>query len=222
MKLIHFPFKKHVVLTILASHFLLIINPLSGQRLFRKLNKNGKTEEFTSETDEENNEKTENSEYQELMTIPKSVLKSIGASEYKPDPYNEDGVFIAKNKKTGLWGMYQYWIEPPIKTFIPMNYDSIDFFHFNGLLTGVWKANKVGIYIANSLSNPRETIPCIYDDYKIYSINQPYPKPYLAVKKNGLWAWIDWITGELKTEFLYDLNIEKMPYPTFEQEIHFN
>ncbi len=54
------------------------------------------------------------------------------------------------------------------------------------------------------------------------NINQPYPKPYLAVKKNGLWAWIDWITGELKTEFLYDLNIEKMPYPTFEQEIHFN
>lgn len=115
MKFIIFPCKKHVILTLLASYFLLIINPLSGQRLFKKSNKNEETEEFTSETDEENIEKTENSEYQELMTIPTSVLKSIGASEYKPDPYNEDGVFIAKNKKTGLWGMYQYWIEPPVK-----------------------------------------------------------------------------------------------------------
>lgn len=72
----------------------------------------------------------------------------------------------------------------------------------------------------------KQTEACLYDGYKIFDVEKTvsdgigsYRKyfDYLAVKKGGLWAWIDWMTGELKTEFLYDLEKEQMPYPGFEQ-----
>lgn len=158
------------------------------------------------------------------------ILKKINASEYKLDKNNEDGVFLAKNKKTKKWGMYQAWSEKDIKEMIPPNYDSIEFFGFNARLTGVWNNGKVGIYISPwsySEDRVKQTVPCLYEEYKIFNVEKiikdgigQYPKyfDYVAVKKNGLWAWIDWMTGELKSDFLYDLEKEKMPYPDFEQE----
>lgn len=156
--------------------------------------------------------------------ITPKILKKIGASEYKMDRYNEDGVFIAKNKKTKKWGMFQAWSESDIKEMIPMAYDSIHFFQFNGLVTGVWNQGKVGLFPSPwSFEDAMQTVECLYDGYKIYDVEKytdsgyPITVVYVAVKKNGLWAWIDWKTGELKTEFEYDLTEAKMPYPHYDQ-----
>lgn len=145
------------------------------------------------------------------------------------DRGNGDGVFIAKLIKNKKWGMYQN-LGKEIQTIIPAQFDSISFFGWNGLFTGVWNNNKVGIYQSvwtYGEDDARQTVECLYDDYKKFNVerninsNGYYMKKtlvYLAVKRDGLWAWIDWMTGELKTEFLYDLEKEKMPYPNFEQE----
>lgn len=176
-----------------------------------------KTQEEHELEESESNE-PELSAYQEFMIIPKKVLKQINAQEIRLDLHNEDGIFIAKNKKTGLWGMFVYSEESPIKQVIPMNYDSVDFFEVNKPITGVWKKGKVGFYQASwSNDNAKEIIPCLYDDYKIFGLSNPYYQYYLAVKKNGLWAWLNWETGQLETDFLYDLSIGKMPFPNFEQ-----
>jgi hypothetical protein len=162
--------------------------------------------------------------------ITKTVLNKINASEYKLDVNNEDGVFVAKNKKTNKWGMYQAWSEKEINEMIPPKYDSIDFFGFNSKLTGVWYQGKVGIYQSPwsyGEEDAKQTVDCLYDDYKIFNVERTivdgigrYRKyfDYVAVKNDGLWAWIDWMTGELKSEFIYDLEKEKMPYPDFEQK----
>jgi hypothetical protein len=160
--------------------------------------------------------------------ITPTILKKINASEYKLDENNGDGVFVAKHKKTEKWGMFQAWSEKDIKEMIPMAYDSIHFFEFNAKFTGVWNRGKVGVYISPwSFEIGKQTIACIYDDYKTFNVEKTindgigrYNKyfTYLAVKKDGLWAWIDWMTGELKTEFIYDLEKEQMFYPEFEQK----
>ena len=162
--------------------------------------------------------------------VTPKILKKINAAEYKPDKNNGDGVFVAKNIETKKWGMYQTWSEADIKEMIPPQYDSIDFFGFNAKLTGVWNNGKVGIYQSPwsfGEEDAKQTVECLYDGYKIFEVEKTvsdglgsYRKyfDYVAVKKDSLWAWIDWMTGELKTEFLYDLEKEKMPYPGFEQK----
>ena len=162
--------------------------------------------------------------------ITPKILKKIQATEHKLDVNNGDGVFVAKNKKTKKWGMYQAWSEQDIKEMIPPEYDSIDFFGFNSKLTGVWNKGKVGIYPSPwsyGEEEAKQTVECLYEGYKIFNVEKTvsdglgsYRKyfVYVAVKKDGLWAWIDWMTGELKTDFIFDLEKEQMPYPEFEQE----
>ena len=160
--------------------------------------------------------------------ITPAILKKLNASEYKLDFKNGDGVFIAKNQKTKKWGMFQAWSINDVNEMIPMSYDSIHFFNVNAKFTGVWNNGKVGIFISPwSFETGKQTVECLYDDYRSFNVERTivddigrYNKyfTYLAVKKDGLWAWIDWMTGELKTEFLYNLEIEQMPYPDFEQE----
>jgi hypothetical protein len=163
--------------------------------------------------------------------VTKKMLKKIRAIDYKLDMNNGDGVFIAQHRKTKKWGMFQAYSEKVIEEKIPMQYDSIDFFGFNAYLTGVWIAGKVGIYTSPwsfAEEDVRQSVDCLYDDYKIFEVGRTmndrdgygsYKKyfTYVAVKRDGLWAWIDWQTGELMTEFEYDLEKEKMPYPLWEQ-----
>jgi hypothetical protein len=160
---------------------------------------------------------------------PKLLIK-IKANEYKLDKYNEDGVFLAKIKKTKKWGMYQLGSENNAIMMIPPLYDSIDFFRYNGLITGVWNDGKVGIYTCSWTygdEDAKQTVPCLFEGYRIFNIEKNIPSfygnytktiVYVAVKQGGLWAWIDWMTGELKTDFTVDLDKESMPYPEFEQE----
>jgi len=155
--------------------------------------------------------------YTMAQEISQTILKHINATEYKSDPFNGDGVFLAKGKKNSLWGMYQAFSEKNIVELIPMDYDSIDFFKYNAPFTGVWSNGKVGIYVSPwSFEVGYASTECVYDDFKPYYFSGKNTT-YLAVKKNGLWAWIDWLTGVEQTKFIYDLNNSEMPYPLYQQ-----
>lgn len=157
------------------------------------------------------------------------LLQKTNASALQFDTINEDAVFIAKNKLTNKWGMYQAYADNDIKELIVPMYDTIDFFGYNARLTGVWLDGKVGLYTSPwtyGLKKAKQTVECLYDGYKIFQVEKTVNDglstyqsyiDYVAVKKDGLWAWIDWMTGELKTDFIYDIKKEKMPYPDFDQ-----
>jgi hypothetical protein len=153
------------------------------------------------------------------------LKKKLKAAYIIGDPVNEDGVFIARLKKTNTCGMYQCTDGKKIQCLIPPLFDSVDFFRFNGVVTGVWLNGKVGLYLSPWTSDSAHlAVPCLYDAYKLIRVIKKQGDDvdyytteltYVAVKKNGLWAWIDYTNGELKTDFLYDLTKEKMPYPKF-------
>lgn len=132
------------------------------------------------------------------------------------DGGNGDGVFIAQGQQSKKWGMYQYYDDKNIEELIPMEYDSIRFFPWNAYYTAVFNDGKVGIYLSKWSygEDAKQSIACIYDDYKRYVTDDQEPK--LAVKRDGYWGWVDWLTGEEKSEFKYLLP-DDLPYPYFKQ-----
>lgn len=146
------------------------------------------------------------------------IKKTLKADLLISDHYNEDGVMLARNKKSQKWGMVMVLEPNEIDIIIPFEYDSIDFYK-NELLTGVYNGGKVGIYLPPwSFEKGRQSVPCLYDDYRIVQFSG-LRNPYLLVKKNGLWAFIDWNTGELKSEFVLDIDNEDIPRPDFIQNM---
>lgn len=148
----------------------------------------------------------------------KELMKKLKADRIEMDKGNGDGVFKARNKKTKKWGMYQ-WMYEGVKTkeLIPMEFDSVKFIPFNGSFTAVYNNGKVGFYLsAWSYDEAKQSVACLYDDYQRYNVNNT---TYLAVKKNGKWAWIDWLTGEVKTEFIYDKKSD-LRTPEFKQSYY--
>lgn len=145
--------------------------------------------------------------------------KAVGADILIYDEGNGDGVFKARNKHTKKWGMYQSFDGKNVTTLVPAEYDSLRFFPFNGNYTAVYNEGKVGFYLSywSYDSNAKQTVPCIYEDYKRYNADGV---PKLAVMKNGKWGWVDWLTGEEKSEFKYETT-EELPYPYYNQELWF-
>ncbi|NHN24848.1 hypothetical protein FIA58_004080 [Flavobacterium jejuense] len=133
------------------------------------------------------------------------------------DEGNGDGVFKARNKKTKKWGMYQSLGSRGLTTLIPANYDRITFFPFNSNYTVVYNNDKVGVYLSYWRYEAKavETVPCIYEDYKRYDADGV---PKLALKKAGKWGWVNWLTGEEQSEFIYTTP-KDLPYPHFKQDI---
>lgn len=131
---------------------------------------------------------------------------------------NGDGVFKAQHPETGKWGMYQMMMEDELIQLIPMEYDSIKFFGFNGLFTEVYNGGKLGIYTSyfSFGSDARQTVPCAYDGSKTYTVEGKYGT-YLALKKGDFWGWVDWVSGEEKSEFKYRLKGD-LPYPDYQSE----
>ena len=146
----------------------------------------------------------------------KELMKKLKADKIEIDENNGDGVFKARNKQSKKWGMYQWTFEGVnVKELIPMEYDSVQYIPFNGAFTAVYKAGYVGFYLsAWSFVDARQTVPCLYEDYQRYTINQ---RTYLAVKKNGLWGWVDWLTGDEKSAFFFETK-EELTTPNFEQK----
>ncbi|MFT4662406.1 MAG: hypothetical protein ACI898_002187 [Flavobacteriales bacterium] len=133
------------------------------------------------------------------------------------DGNNGDGLFKARSQTTQKWGLYQYLGDEIVEA-IPMKYDSLYHFSWNGNYTAVFNEGKVGFYLSywSYDSDAKESVPCIYEDYKRYITDDQIPK--LAVMKDGKWGWVDWLTGEEKSEFKYETP-EDLPYPYYNQEI---
>lgn len=103
------------------------------------------------------------------------------------DPINEDGIYLLRSVKTGLWGMYQFE-----KEIIPMDYDQIDFYKWNSPITFVRKGNKWGVFCGSFSNAPKETVKCKYEELKRFTY-QGYL--YVAGKKDGKWTWVNWYDG---------------------------
>ncbi len=146
----------------------------------------------------------------------KELMKKFKADKIEMDEGNGDGVFKIRNKKTKKWGMHQWMYEGlNTKELIPMEYDSVRYFPFNGAFTAVYNDGKIGFFLsAWSYEDARQSVPCKYEDYQRYTVNN---STYLAVMKNGKWGWVDWLTGEEKSEFILDSK-DQLSTPRFEQK----
>jgi len=133
------------------------------------------------------------------------------------DDNNGDGLFKARSEKSKKWGLYQYLGDEIVEA-IPMKYDSLYHFPWNGNYTAVFNNGKVGFYLSywSYDTDAKQSVPCIYEDYKRYITDDQIPK--LAVRKDGKWGWVDWLTAEERSEFKYDTP-EDLPYPHYKQEM---
>ncbi|MDC1327220.1 WG repeat-containing protein [Ulvibacter sp.] len=137
------------------------------------------------------------------------------------DPNNGDGALKARSKITKKWGMYQFLdMNMEVKELIPMQYDSLNFYPFNGKYTAVYNNGKVGFYLSywSYDEQAKQTVACAYEDYKRFDTDGVSK---LAVKKNGKWGWVDWLTGEEKSEFTYN-STDDLPYPRYKQNYWFD
>ncbi len=153
----------------------------------------------------------------------REIMKKLGAWKIDMDQGNGDGVFRAQSRKTKKWGMYQWMYDGTnVKMLIPMEYDSIRNFPFNGSFTAVYNDGKVGIYLCEWSygDDARQTVECKYEDYRRINVRPDEysaPTTYLAMKKDGKWGYVDWLTGEEKSEFIYETT-KDLPYPDFVQK----
>ncbi|WP_418508727.1 WG repeat-containing protein [Corallibacter sp.] len=133
------------------------------------------------------------------------------------DESNGDGVFKARNKATKKWGMYQSLGENDLTTLIPAKYDSIRFFGYNSKYTAVYNKGKVGMHLSywSYNENTKLSVPCIYEDYKNFDADGVLK---LAMKKDGKWGWVNWLTGKEESEFKYE-TLDDLPYPYYKQAI---
>jgi hypothetical protein len=60
------------------------------------------------------------------------------------------------------------------------------------------------------------TVPCVYEDYKRYTADGV---PKLAMKKDGKWGWVNWLTGQPMSEFNYETP-DDLPYPHYKQRLY--
>ena len=150
--------------------------------------------------------------YAQAAFPKKEIIKAYKLKSIAMDEGNGDGVFLAQSKKTKLWGMYQWGYEGSKCTeLIPMNYDSLRYFPFNGAYTAVYKDGKVGFYLSkwSFESNAKQSVPCSYDNYQRMTVNGD---SYLAVQKGNYWAWVNWYTGKEMSEFKY-VTVQDLPWP---------
>lgn len=150
----------------------------------------------------------------------KEIMKKYGFDMLDMDKGNEDGVFKARAYKAKKWGMYQWMYEGTmIQTLIPAQYDSLKYFPLNGNFTAVYNNGKVGFYLSKWSydSKAKQSVACKYDDYKRFNVKG---YTYLVVESDGKWGWVDWLTGEEKSAFVYT-TAKEVPSPQFKQETWF-
>lgn len=146
-----------------------------------------------------------------------SSKKKLKADILIFDEGNGDGVFKARKKLTKKWGMYQSLGENDLKTLIPAKYDSIRFFGYNSKYTAVYNKGKIGMHLSywSYNENTKLSVPCIYEDYKNFNADGVLK---LAMKKDGKWGWVNWLTGKEESEFKYE-TLDDLPYPYYKQAI---
>lgn len=161
--------------------------------------------------------------------LESELLQNLNADLIVTDANNKDGIFMARNKTTKKWGMFQftYNSSKPL-VLIPMKYDALKFFVGNEKFTIVHNNGKLGVYLSffDYGKEAKQSVACLYDDYKkiIVPYNGKlkfppitYSEEYLAVKKNGKWGWVNWFTGKEQSEFNYE-TIDDLPTPDYFQQ----
>jgi hypothetical protein len=150
------------------------------------------------------------------IAIVQRAKKQLDCDLVLFDGVNGDGVFKGRNKMTQKWGMYQDLEGAAIKTIIPSTYDDITFFSWNGKFTAVELNGKIGFYLSRFSydDQAKQSVPCIYEDYKLYEHDNVIK---LACMRDNQWGWVDWLTGEERSEFKYKSK-EELVYPAYRQE----
>lgn len=145
----------------------------------------------------------------------KAAREKLDADLVVFDENNGDGAFKARHRNTFKWGIFQDFGDEIVEM-IPMRYDSLRPFPYNGNFTAVYNQGKVGFYLCSWSyeEEAKESVPCVYEDYQRYNNEGT---TYLAVKKNEKWGWVDWLTGEEKSELKYNSK-DDLPYPYYKQE----
>ena len=122
------------------------------------------------------------------------MMRKFKADSLILDTQKSDGSFKFREKNSQKWGLHQ-WLYRGLMTreLIPTKYDSLDFIPYNGSFTAVYQQGNVGIYLSPWVfENAVESVACQYDDHEIRLIETI---PYLAVKKQDRWIWVDWQSG---------------------------
>lgn len=142
---------------------------------------------------------------EEVLTIIKAYNKQNKKAKIDSielDLENQDGIFNARLAKTQKWGMFQY-VYGDFTELIPFEFDEVRFFSWNGRFTTVINDGKIGIYTSffDQGEMAQLTVECLYEDYQIFNSDGVIK---LALKKDGKWGWVDWLTGEEKSMFKYN------------------
>lgn len=155
--------------------------------------------------------------------MSQSIMKELKIDTVIPDLNNGDGVYKVRNKNSKLWGIYQFK-----KELVPMKFDSLEHIPFNGNFSAVYLNGKVGIYLSEWTfgEHTKQSVECTYEDFGRVNVQKRkeygvVTEEYLALKKDGKWGWVDWLTGEEKSEFKYN-TIDDLPYPYYEQKTWFD
>ena len=142
--------------------------------------------------------------------LDKKMKKMLGVKEIEWDHYNEDGVFKARSKNSGKWGMYQYFYEGKRpKTLVPMKYDSLGFYDHSSNFTIVKNKGKYGLLSSPWGDHSELIVRCMYQQLK-------YAEGYsglIAAKGNNLWAYIDTETGDTLIPFVHN-SYADLPKPS--------
>lgn len=136
-------------------------------------------------------------DFSDPKTIAK-LKKKLHADSIAMDKGNEDEIFIARNRKTQKWGMYQAY-----KCYVLPAYDTLDFFQVNYPVTTVWNGGKMGAISCpwvDGITPAQLQIPCIYDQLIVVFYHNNY---YLKACKNGKWGLINWESREVVVNFIH-------------------
>jgi hypothetical protein len=137
----------------------------------------------------------------------KKLKRKYKFSQIIWDKYNEDGVFKARKKKSGKWGMYQYYagLRRP-KMVIPPYYDSLGFYDNSSAYTLCKQRGKYGT-VGNGFAQkgPGKLLIRTVHDSLAYTYGHSL---ILASKRNGKWGLIHAETGDTIAPYFYDTKKE--------------
>ena len=140
----------------------------------------------------------------------KIVQHALNAKQIIWDEYNGDGVLKAQNKKTGKWGMYQYWFnsKKPEKLVL-MKYDSLGFYTHTSSYTIVKNNNKYGVLgSAWEGIEPKTQVKCLYQMLRYVRGS----RNIIAAKGNNKWGYVSTETGDTLIPFAFN-KFSDLPMP---------
>lgn len=124
-------------------------------------------------------------------------------SEIVWDEYNQDGVFKGKKKKSGKWGLYQYYegLRSP-RVIVAPRYDSLGFYE-NSSTYAICKLNGKYGAVGSGFSNNRPAsmnLPAVHNKLEYC----PGHSRILASKRDGKWGLLSAENGDTLVPYYYE------------------